>query len=89
MHRDLKLENILINKIEENQDYEIRVADFGLAVFCPDDQLLTTRCGSPGYIAPEILKGKGYSYKVDIFSLGSVFFNLICGRYLFTGNDVN
>lgn len=88
VHRDIKLDNILINTIADKSDYDIRVADFGLAAFSPNDELLCHKCGSPGYVAPEVFKGKGYSYKVDIFSLGAVFFNLISGRYLFSGKDL-
>ena len=45
-------------------------------------------CGSPGYVAPEVLKGKGAQYKSDIFSMGSVFYNLVAGRTLFPGRSV-
>jgi serine/threonine protein kinase len=85
VHRDIKLENILINQIEEKTKCEIRIADFGLAAFTPNDELITHKCGSPGYVAPEIFQKSGYSYKADVFSLGSVFFNLLTGRYLFSG----
>lgn len=86
VHRDIKLDNILIKQIEDgSNNYEVRVADFGLACFNPKDEKLTQKCGSPGYVAPEMLRGYGYSYKADIFSLGSVFFNLLTGRYLFSG----
>ena len=88
VHRDIKLDNVLINSIEDKCDYEIRVADFGLASFNPTDDLLTHKCGSPGYVAPEIFRGQGYSYRADMFSLGAVFFNLISGRYLFSGKDL-
>lgn len=87
MHRDIKLDNILINQIEENTKCEIRIADFGLAVFTPKDELITHKCGSPGYVAPEIFRKSGYSYKADVFSLGSVFFNLLTGRYLFASQN--
>ena len=85
VHRDIKLDNILIKSIEGNSEYEIRVADLGLAVFLHNDELLTHKCGSPGYVAPEIMHGGGYSYKADIFSLLTVFFNLLTGRFLFSG----
>jgi serine/threonine protein kinase len=57
IHRDIKLDNVLINSIEDKCDYEIRVADFGLASFNPKEDLLTHKCGSPGYVAPEIFRG--------------------------------
>ena len=71
----------------QDDHYDLRVADFGLSVFTKNDELLYHKCGTPGYVAPEMLKGKGYSYKSDIFSLGSLFFNLITGRYLFSGDN--
>lgn len=43
------------------------------------------KCGTPCYAAPEILRGLGYTTKCDIFSLGSLFFNLLTGRFLFPG----
>ena len=65
--------------------YEIRVADFGLATQVEDDELLSTKCGTPTYMAPEILNDQKYSFKADIFSLGSIMYNLFTGRYLFPG----
>jgi calcium-dependent protein kinase len=44
---------------------------------------LYIKCGTPGYVAPEILRSEGYTNKCDIFSLGAVFFNLLTGLYLF------
>lgn len=91
IHRDIKLDNILINKIEENE-YNIKIADFGLATFGgimradgQGENLLKHMCGTPGYAAPEILRNLGYSFKSDLFSLGSVLFNLLTGCYLFSG----
>ena len=46
-------------------------------------------CGSPGYVAPEILKGRGCDAKADIFSLGAIFYNLMTGRALFPGKTVD
>lgn len=88
IHRDIKPDNILINSIEDNSEYEIRIADFGFAVFSLQDELLTHKCGTPGYVAPEMFNSEdGYSYKSDVFSLGAVLFNLITGRYLFSGEN--
>ena len=86
VHRDIKLENVLVNNKQGDQ-YDIRVADFGLAVFTYANELLFGKCGTPGYVAPEILRGQGYSYKCDVFSLGSLFFSLLTGRYLFQGKN--
>ena len=47
--------------------------------------MITHRCGSPGYVAPEVLKGRDYNYKADVFGAGSVFFNFLSRRYLFSG----
>ena len=65
----------------------MRIADFGLAVFTETDEKIFEKCGTPSYVAPEILKNIGYSYKSDIFSMGSLFFNLFTGRYLFNGKN--
>jgi serine/threonine protein kinase len=89
VHRDIKPDNILINSIKDKgKHYEIKVADLGLAVPTPQDKQLYMKCGSPGYIAPEIFTcsqslEQGYSYKADIFSAGSTFFNLLTGFYIF------
>lgn len=90
IHRDIKPDNILINSIEDNSEYEIRLADFGFAAFTPVDECITHKCGTPGYVAPEMFMSEhGYSYKADIFSLGAVFFNLLTARYLFLGKDID
>lgn len=85
VHRDIKPDNILIKSIENKTEYEIRVADMGLSIFTPNDELLFTKCGTPGYVAPEIFTLEGYSYKADIFSLGSTFYSLLTGSFLFSG----
>ena len=84
VHRDIKLDNILINKIEEGE-LKVIIADFGLALLVQPGIPLFDKSGTPCYIAPEILRDEGYGTKCDIFSLGSVFFNLVTGAYLFNG----
>ncbi|OMJ73083.1 hypothetical protein SteCoe_28310 [Stentor coeruleus] len=83
IHRDLKLENVLM-KTSDN-DYEIKLCDFGLACISGDEQVL--RCGSPGYIAPEILNRQSYSSKVDIFGAGVILYVLLSGRFPFHGKN--
>ncbi len=87
VHRDIKLENILISSVEDHSEYEIRIADFGLAIFTSEDEKVTGKCGSPGYVAPEVFKSKFYDYRCDIFSLGSVMYQLLTGEYLFDGES--
>ncbi|CDW76825.1 serine threonine protein kinase [Stylonychia lemnae] len=83
VHRDIKLENILLRTKEEGV-YEIRIADFGLAKAIKPNENIFHRCGTPSYIAPEILRDQGYGTKADIFSVGSLMYNLVSGRYLFS-----
>jgi len=78
VHRDLKPENILLNSKEDGV-LDVRIADFGLAVELQEEEKLTKKCGTPSYIAPEVLEGNGYDFKADIFSLGSLMYNLTTG----------
>ena len=72
IHRDLKLENILMTSSKSLNDFKL--ADFGLA--CYSDKSFKLKSGSPGYMAPEILRGDSYSTKVDIFSAGVIIYIL-------------
>lgn len=92
VHRDIKPDNVLVNQIRDRGTlYDIKVADLGLAIETPRDENLFEKCGTPGYIAPEIFSCEpilglgGYSYKADIFSAGSLFFNLLSNYYVFNG----
>mmetsp|Transcript_32030 Transcript_32030/g.31739 ORF Transcript_32030/g.31739 Transcript_32030/m.31739 type:complete len:264 (-) Transcript_32030:151-942(-) len=84
VHRDLKLENILL--VSEENDYDFKLADFGLATNVTEG--LHLRCGSPGYIAPEILRKCNYGTKVDVFSAGIILYILLCGKMPFPGNSI-
>ena len=85
VHRDLKPENILYNSADSNAD--LKLADFGLADVINSDQMLHASCGTPSYIAPEILKGKEYGKEVDIWSAGVILYILICGFPPFYADD--
>lgn len=86
IHRDLKPENILLR--EKKEPSEIVISDFGLSRFLPDDgHLLMTACGSPQYVAPEVLLGKGYDAAVDIWSGGVIAYCLLAGYTPFYGDD--
>ena len=69
---------------------EVKVADFGLATKLEfDGERKKTICGTPNYIAPEILEGKaGHSYEVDIWSLGVIIYTLIIGKPPYETPDV-
>ena len=85
IHRDLKLGNLFIN-----EKMELKVGDFGLATKLEfDGERKRTVCGTPNYIAPEILEGKtGHSFEVDIWSLGVIIYTLIIGKPPFETNNV-
>ena len=76
IHRDLKLGNLFLNDL-----MEIKIGDFGLATRVDfDGERKKTLCGTPNYIAPEVLGKKGHSYEVDMWSLGCILFTLLCGK---------
>jgi len=83
VHRDLKPENILLLEKPDPKstvDPVIKVADFGLARLVSDKDMMKTACGTPGYVAPEVLKNKGYdSGAVDLWSAGVILYILLCG----------
>lgn len=74
LHRDLKLENIMING-----DGYIKVIDFGLAKIINDDSLAMSFCGTPEYLAPEMVKQEGHDKGVDWWSLGILIYEMTIG----------
>ncbi|KKK16379.1 calcium/calmodulin dependent protein, partial [Aspergillus rambellii] len=79
VHRDLKPENLLFRTPEDNAD--LLIADFGLSRIMDEEQfhVLTTTCGTPGYMAPEIFKKSGHGKPVDIWAIGVITYFLLCG----------
>ena len=85
VHRDIKLENILLGS-----DNEMKVIDFGLSAFFLPGKMLRVHCGSPSYAAPEIVARKQYeAAPVDVWSLGIVFFAMLSGYLPFYSNTGN
>ncbi|CAM9422057.1 unnamed protein product, partial [Laminaria digitata] len=78
VHRDLKPENLLYSDFDETKAV-IKLADFGLAKLLTADAMLTTACGTPGYVAPEILEAQPYGKEVDMWSVGVIAYILLCG----------
>ncbi|XP_068601171.1 calcium/calmodulin-dependent protein kinase IGb [Brachionichthys hirsutus] len=76
VHRDLKPENILYHS--QDQDSKIMISDFGLSKMV-DQDIMSTACGTPGYVAPEVLAQKPYSKAVDCWSIGVIAYILLCG----------
>jgi len=91
VHRDLKPENLLLLN---RSDTNIKVTDFGLSrifdtLHTADKQMMTTFCGSAGYLAPEIIHGDGYDKKVDMWSAGVILYVLLSGYPPFYSENEN
>jgi serine/threonine protein kinase len=76
LHRDIKLGNVFLN-----HKMQVKIGDFGLSVKMahPKDRRYTT-CGTPNYIAPEILAETGHGFEVDIWALGIILYALLIGK---------
>eukprot|EP00930_Biecheleria_cincta_P094083 TRINITY_DN8485_c0_g2_i1.p1 TRINITY_DN8485_c0_g2~~TRINITY_DN8485_c0_g2_i1.p1 ORF type:complete len:361 (+),score=57.65 TRINITY_DN8485_c0_g2_i1:100-1182(+) len=87
-HRDLKPDNFLLLSKEEIETNVIKLADFGYARKFEVDQILTTRCGTAYYVAPQVIAGQ-YNHLADMWSLGVIMYVMLCGYPPFQGdNDV-
>jgi len=88
IHRDLKPENMLIAK--KGDIGQIKLTDFGLSKMIDEQStIMKTACGTPAYVAPEVLnnKGHGYDHKVDVWSMGVIIYILLCGFPPFYGSN--
>ncbi|GMI02472.1 hypothetical protein TrVE_jg11965 [Triparma verrucosa] len=77
VHRDLKPENLLYG--DDTEEATLKLADFGLAKLLDNETMLHAQCGTPGYVAPEIVNNDLYGVKVDMWSLGVIAYILFCG----------
>jgi serine/threonine protein kinase len=88
VHRDLKLDNIMcVNTTGE--DITIKICDFGFACYLKANQMMDMYCGTPNYMAPEILRGNDYDCRVDIWSLGIMTYEMLCGKPPFAHKSMN
>ncbi|KAM6980637.1 serine/threonine-protein kinase 33, partial [Aplochiton taeniatus] len=86
VHRDLKLENILVKSYHHGDDKDvisIKVTDFGLSVKkggVGSENMLKATCGTPIYMAPEVINAHEYSQQCDVWSIGVIMYMLLCGE---------
>lgn len=79
VHRDLKPENILIEKHPETEEIKhIKLTDFGLSKIARPNEVMQESCGTPAYVAPEVLHKQGYKKEVDMWTAGVIFYTLVC-----------
>lgn len=74
IHRDLKPQNILLS-----DNFEIKITDFGFATYYNENTVINTLCGSPMYMAPEIITRNGYDHKSDLWSVGIILYEMLHG----------
>ena len=84
IHRDIKPENVLLG-----EGLVAKLTDFGWSNYMQEDEKRQTVCGTPIYLAPEIIKEEGHDEKVDIWCIGVLLFELITGNVPFQGNDID
>lgn len=88
LHRDLKLENILVNKTENSHkiEYNIKITDFGCS--CQYfNKKRSSLYGTAEYLSPEICLGKPYDFAIDTWALGIMCYELMCGQSPFSDKD--
>ncbi|KAF9781249.1 other/ULK/ULK protein kinase [Thelephora terrestris] len=95
VHRDIKPQNLLLNPVGEEEIRRghpigvpvLKIADFGFARSLPNAMLAETLCGSPLYMAPEILRYEKYDAKADLWSVGAVLYEMAVGKPPFRANN--
>jgi calcium/calmodulin-dependent protein kinase I len=84
-HRDLKPENLLLRS---EDDTDVMISDFGLSKIISQDTMMATACGTPYYVAPEVLSASGYDHEVDLWSIGVITYLVLCGFPPFYGDTL-
>lgn len=80
-HRDIKLENLLLD-----DDKNVKIIDFGFSTCIPNDKRVKIFCGTPSYMAPEIVNKTEYcGPPADVWALGVLLFTMLCGCFPYRG----
>lgn len=92
MHRDLKPDNMILKERNKLNQCTLKIVDFGLSTVCDIPEYLFKRCGTPGYVAPEVINAPSnanihYSPKCDVFSVGVIFYIMLTQRSPFDGRS--
>ena len=82
VHRDIKPENILLD-----ENYRVKLSDFGWSNFIKDNEMRKTYCGTPEYLSPEMIKKIPHDFSVDIWSIGVLLFEFLAGYSPFAGEN--
>ncbi|XP_012680681.2 serine/threonine-protein kinase ULK2 isoform X2 [Clupea harengus] len=91
IHRDLKPQNILLSYVGRKRSsisgIRIKIADFGFARYLQSNMMAATLCGSPMYMAPEVIMSQNYDAKADLWSIGTVIYQCLVGKPPFQANS--
>uniref|UniRef100_A0AAX7SYA1 non-specific serine/threonine protein kinase n=1 Tax=Astatotilapia calliptera TaxID=8154 RepID=A0AAX7SYA1_ASTCA len=91
IHRDLKPQNILLSYVGRKKSnisgIRIKIADFGFARYLHSNMMAATLCGSPMYMAPEVIMSQNYDAKADLWSIGTVIYQCLVGKPPFQANS--
>ncbi|XP_075931532.1 serine/threonine-protein kinase ULK2 isoform X2 [Anarhichas minor] len=91
IHRDLKPQNILLSYVGRKKSnisgIRIKIADFGFARYLQSNMMAATLCGSPMYMAPEVIMSQNYDARADLWSIGTVLYQCLVGKPPFQANS--
>ena len=86
VHRDIKHKNIFLSNLSERP--KVKIADFGLACYIEDDECFQQESGTLGYKSPEMIRGQPSDSRADVWSLGVILYQLLCGDMPFPGSNI-